>query len=122
MKLCQLPFAGFIASVLQLSGCTGMQPVELSPAEVQQHIRSGELLRTDDFAKLVMSNGDILTFRIVTIDIDKDAVTGDEDSVQIGEIVAVETREFHPTRTAGMVLLGWLIIDLADATASVADY
>lgn len=121
MKLPPLPFAGLLAAVLLPTACAGMRPVELSPSEVQRQIRSGELLSPDDHAKFVMSNGEIHEFRIVTRDIGNDAVTGDQDSVQIADIVAVETKEIGTAGKAGRAVfvyaLAILVIAVGTAVA-----
>lgn len=94
-----------------------MRPVELSPSEVQHQIRSRELLDPGDYAKFITSNGDISAFRIEKIDLENDAIIGDEDSVQIAAIVTVETTEFRPFRTMGvatsMYLVGVFLVVLA---------
>lgn len=119
MGLPPLPFASLIAAVLLLSGCASMQPVKLSPSEVQQQIRSGELLRPGDHTKFTMANGEIHEFRIVTVDVENDAVAGDKDSVQIAEIAAVEMKEVGTAgkvgRAAGVFGLAFLVIGVGAA-------
>jgi len=101
--------------------CTSLQPTEASPEEIQRLILSEGLLEPGQRVRIVTAAGAEHEFRITELDMAQGAVVGEQVSVPVVDIVAVETREVSVGRTAlltgGLVWGAGLIIAIAIAPA-----
>lgn len=87
-------------SVTFCASCTSLKPTEATPEQIQQRITHENLLQPGEQVELVTADGVVHAFRITDIDQGQGLVIGDNDSVPIGDIVAVKTREFSMGKTA----------------------
>ena len=107
--------------VLLSCACTTLRPTEASPADLQRMITQENLFKSGDRVKLVTADGRVHKFRVTQIDVDNGLVIGKQQSVQIADIIAVETREVSVGKTAALAggLFGiYLIIAILGALAA----
>lgn len=95
-KLCAL----FFCLLLTASACTTMNPVEMSPEAVQQRIVSENILVPGKRAKIVTQDGQIHKIRVNRIDKELRLIEAEGGTIDITNIVAVETRDFSFGKTA----------------------
>jgi hypothetical protein len=98
--------------VLLSCACTTLRPTEASPEELQRMITHENLLETGDRVRLVTADGAVYKFRVREIDLQNGLIIGPKDSVQIQDIVAVETRKVSIGKTAALTggLVGGLYL------------
>jgi hypothetical protein len=87
-----------MAIVCFLTGCTSLHTIELSPDDLHQQIRAGQIITTGERIRLVTSDEEQHNFLVTGID--QTAVHGEESSVPIDDIVAVKTERFSLGKTA----------------------
>jgi hypothetical protein len=105
------------------SGCTTLQPAEATPDELQRLILSEGILEPGQRVRLVTRDKAVHEFRVTVVDSEKGVVHGKDESVPIGDIVAIETREISAGRTAlltrGLVYSAGIVIAIALAPAAI---
>ena len=99
MKSVSLAFS-LLTCLLVSSACTTLQPTEASPEELQRLILSEGLLEPGQRVRLVTADETVHQFRIDEISCERGVVIGNDETVPIAEIVAVDTREASVGRTA----------------------
>ena len=99
-----------------LTGCTGLQPVELPPHELQQQIRAGELVAIGDRVLIATDDGQRHRFRITAMD--DNTISGRNERLQITTIIALESREYSGGRTAALVGSSILVYQIMAAMAA----
>jgi hypothetical protein len=105
--------APIIASIVLMMGCTTLRPLEGSPDQLQQAILCGELLEPGDRVRIVTTDGSGHEFRVTQIDADAGLVIGEDDSVPVSQIRAVERRTLSVAKTAGAVYAALVIAGAA---------
>lgn len=95
-----------IISLLLSSGCTSLHPVELSAHELQQEIKTANLVAVDDQVNIITSDGVHLSFKVT--EVTDEQIIGDKVTVQIDKVIALETIEFDLGKTAINTGLTWL--------------
>ena len=106
--------------VLYVSGCSSMQPVEMTQEELRESITAGEVFAEGKKARIFTE--DETEHRIKVRQVTDDMVIGEETAVPIEEIVAVETKQFSGGRTLllGAAYVGVMyFIALAVAPAAI---
>ncbi|HEY5624411.1 MAG TPA: hypothetical protein VIV14_11675 [Gammaproteobacteria bacterium] len=98
MKSVVLAFS--LAGILAASACTTLEPTEATPEELQRLILSEQLLEPGERVRIVTADETVHEFRIADIDVLQRLVIGDDLTVPVDEIVAVDTREVSIGRTA----------------------
>lgn len=101
-----------IGSLLALSACTTLQPIEMEPATLQEKIVSEDILQPGKRAKIVTSDGRMHRVRIRRVDGDAGTIVTHGDPVQIADVIAVETREFSLGRTALLAAGSYTVLAL----------
>jgi hypothetical protein len=105
-----------------IAGCTTLRPVEMPPDQLQHLIVSERLLGPGDRVRLVTADDTEHRFRVVAVDVEGGWIVGENESVRIADVVAVETREFSKGKTAalaGGVIATWVIILILIAPAAI---
>jgi len=98
--------------VLCLAGCTTMKPVEMPPAELHEKILAENVLPAGESVRVVTADGQIRKFRVVEVDTDERVIRGKDVSVDVDQVVAVETTEFSLGKTAALAGGSYLILGL----------
>lgn len=106
-----------LLSILIISACSSLKPVELSSLELQEQISQGEVLQIGDRVKVITEDGQRHEFRVT--EISDSAVIGNDTNIEITQIVALESRRFSGGKTAllagGTILLYQVLGALAIA-------
>jgi hypothetical protein len=99
-----------IMVIIHLIGCTSLKPIEAGPNELQDKIRHENIVNIHDWVKVHSEDGKEYQFQITAIDetyIRGDDVSrGDEVSVPIDSIVALESQEISIGKTSLLVGTG----------------
>lgn len=95
-----------------LAACSTMNPVEMSPEEVQMKITSDDILPPGKRTKIVTSDGKIWNVRVARIDADAGAIETDSGNIRIAQIVAVETRDLSIGKTALLAAGSYAVLGL----------
>jgi hypothetical protein len=82
--------------------CTSLRPVEMPPAELQRLIREKDLIKPGDRVRLVTADGAAHELRVKQVDLDRDAVTGNDEVVPLADIITVQTRKIAVGKTAAL--------------------
>jgi hypothetical protein len=91
---------------LLIAGCTSMQPIDGSPADLRLRINSGELLKTGDRVLIVTTDG--TTHRFTVKSAGAGRIDGASESIRLEQISALKKRQFSRGKTIALVggLLG----------------
>jgi len=100
------------------SACTTMNPVEMSPEAVQQKIVSENILVPGKRAKIVTQDGQIHKIRVNRIDKELRLIEAEEETINITDIVAVETRDFSIGKTALLAAGSYTVLVLLALAAA----
>jgi len=106
-----------IVIALVTSGCTTLQPIEMSPEELQQKIAEGEIIEVGDKVKVVTADGTVHKFEVSEITADR--VSGKDVELLVADIIAIETREFSGGKTAALVAGSTLVYILVGIAVAV---
>lgn len=90
-----------VCVMMQLTACTSLHSVEMSPEQLQSKIRAGEAVNTGDTVKLVTGDGQRHEFTVT--EITSTNISGANASVSIDDVIALETRKFSGGKTALLV-------------------
>ena len=100
--------------LLVSAGCTTLRPIQGSPIELRQSIRSGALLKPGD--QVSIATTDNKTHQFEVIGITAGVIEGKTESVAIDQVASVEKRQFSRGKTVALVgglvagaLLGFVI-------------
>jgi hypothetical protein len=106
-----------ILIIINLIGCSSMQPIKAQPDELQDRIRHEDLVKVFDNVKVFTEDGKEHRFRVTSIDskkivgirvtsVDGKEVLGDSVTIPVDSIVGLETEEIHYGKNvlAGSVL------------------
>ena len=85
---------------LWLPACTTLEPVEMPAEELQRMILAGEIPLAGESIKVVTADGKTLQYRVTELDAENRLIHGEEVTVPVDDVVAIETREFSMGRTA----------------------
>jgi hypothetical protein len=99
-------------AVSLIGGCTSMQPIDGSPADLRQRINSGELLKTGD--RVIIVTTDQNTHRFTVKSVGADRIDGPSESIPVEQISGLEKRQFRRGKTIALVggLLGGAVLGL----------
>ena len=103
-----LPVCSIAMLLVLAAACTAFRPVAGPPERIQRSIAADALLAPGDRVRLGTSDGNVLEFRVATVDLGRGTVTGKRDGVPIGKIVTLEKRELSWVKTG--VLIGLLTL------------
>ena len=87
-----------IIVVLVATGCTSLKSIEMSPEQLQERIVAGDVIKVGDDVRIFTEDGENHEFKVTAIS--DDQVSGSDGTVSVGDIVALETREFSGGKTA----------------------
>lgn len=116
----QCKWFAVVILTFMLPACSSVRQVELSPDELQAQIRSGGIITTGESVRIILSSGERHNF--VVSEITSELIFGEQTSIPIAEIVAVETRQFSMGRTAalaGSTLVAYQIMAAIAIAATV---
>jgi hypothetical protein len=100
-----------ILVIINLIGCTTLQPIKAQPDELQDRIRHEDLVKVFDDVKIFTEDGKEHRLRVTSIDskkivgvrvtsVDGKEVLGDSVTIPVDSIVGLETEEIHYGKTA----------------------
>ena len=114
-----------LTAALLIAGCTSMQPIDGSPADLRLHINSGELLKTGDRVLIVTT--DRKTHRFTVKSAGAGRIDGAPESIPVEQISALKKRQFSRGKTIALVggllggaALGLFIYGLAEYAGAFA--
>ena len=105
-----------LITILLVTGCTSMKPVELSPNQLHDRIAAGEVVHEGDTVRIVTADGTKYKFEITAITAER--IVGNEIEVPIADIVAIELNEYSRDKTGGLTLISFVLVMLAVVAAS----
>ena len=106
-------------TLLMVSGCTTLKPVEMPPEQLHGRISAGEIIEVGDSVKIVTTDGTVHKFKVSGITADR--ITGKNIELPIADIVAVETREFSGGKTTALAGgSAFLLYTIAAAVATAS--
>jgi hypothetical protein len=100
-----------------LAGCTTFQPVTGKPADVQQRIASGALLKRGDEVLITTQAGRLHYFKVTSVS--ASTIEGWREPISIDQIAFIQKRELDVGKTA---LAVGLTVVVAAAAVVVAAY
>ena len=92
----------FVLAAIVGAGCTSMKPVEMPPAELHEKILSENILHAGESVRVVTADGQIRKLLVIEVDTDERVIHGKDVSIDVDQVVAVETREFSLGKTAAL--------------------
>lgn len=109
-----------LLSLMLITGCTSLKPVEMHPPQLQQTITKDAIIKVGSEVKIYTSDGENHEFEVLTVS--ETHITGENISIEIKDIVALETREFSGGKTTFLVgslsvLLYYIVAAIALASA-----
>lgn len=81
-----------------LIGCTSLQLIDLSSAQVRDHIRAGQIVQLGDRISVTTEDGKTQEFKVAAVT--DSTVQGGDVKVLIDSIVSVRTKQRNRLRTA----------------------
>lgn len=119
-----------ILVIINLIGCTSLQPIKAQPAELQDRIRHEDLVKTLDNVRIFTKDGSEYLLLVTHIDAknivgvqvtssEGEKVLGDRVTVTVDSIVGLETEEVSIGETAkatggllakGVFSMGFLLV------------
>jgi hypothetical protein len=116
---------GLLTAALLMAGCTSMQPIEGSPADLRQSINSGGLIKTGD--RVMIVTWDQKQHRFTVKSVGAGLVAGPSESIPVEQIAAVEKRQFSRGKTIALVgglvggaAVGLIVYGLAEYAGAFA--
>lgn len=109
----------YLAALSFIAGCTSLRPIDGSPAELQQRIAAGDLLKTGD--RILITTSDAKTHRLTVASIDAELIQGRSESVPVAQVTNVKKRQFSRAKTTALVIgiaLAGTVIGLGAYAAS----
>lgn len=83
--------------LIVISSCASFKAVELSPADLQHQILSGDLNLNHKAVKVTTTGGNVHEF--IFDHQDQNHIYGKKDKIKITEIIALEQSEFDPWKS-----------------------
>ena len=105
-RRCGVVACSLAGLTLVLSACTSFRPAAGGSEDQRDRILAGELVAPGDRVRLTTADGQTHDFRVQTVDVERGALSGRRESVEIAAITALETRELSWIKTG--VLIGVL--------------
>lgn len=104
-----------ILVVINLIGCSTLQPIEAQPKELHDRIRHEHIVKVGDRVRIITEDAKEHQFQVTSIDANQ--ISGESVTIPIESIVALETREISIGKTTllaggtiGIVFLLFLVI------------
>ena len=110
-----------LIAIISFAGCTTLRPIEGTPAELQQRLNSGDLLKSGDRVSIVTADHKTHVFKVTAVS--TGFIEGRMQSVPVDQVVSVQKRQFSSTKTwilAGACVLAIGSIAYAAAHAAPA--
>ena len=102
-------------TVISVAGCTTLQPVAGTPADLQQRLSSGALAERGNRVLILTSDGRTHEFKVTSHS--ASTLAGEHESVPIDQVIAVQKREVSVRKTA--LAVGLTVAGVAVAAALV---
>ena len=96
--------------IIIVTGCTSMNPIELSPDQLQNRISTGELIHEGDTVRITTTEGKKHKFEVSAITDGR--IVGKGTEVPIVDITAVEIKDHSDGKSVGLSI-GAIILILA---------
>ena len=113
-----------ILVIINLIGCTSLQTIEAPPDKLHEQIRHENLVKVGDKVKIVTE--DQKEHEFVVTATNENEIRGEDITIPIDSIVAVQTREFSAGKSAllaggitATMLVVMIIIAIAIAPAAI---
>jgi hypothetical protein len=113
-----------ILVIINLIGCTSLQTIEAPPDKLHEQIRHENLLKVGDKVKIITE--DQKDYQFVVTAINQDEIRGEDVTIPIDSIAAVQTRVLSTGKTAllaggitATILVVMIIIAIAIAPAAI---
>lgn len=84
--------------IINIIGCTSLQTIEEPPDKLHEQIRHESLVKVGDKVRIVTENKK--EYQFVVTAINDDEIRGDDVTIPIDSIEAIETGEFSAGKTA----------------------
>ena len=91
-----------LAALCLIGACTSYQQAESRSGDIEQAILSGQLPLVGEQVRLATADGTVRQFRVTAVDSPRRLILGQDESVPIADIVAIETREMSMGKTAAL--------------------
>src|SRR5450755_2636822 len=88
--------------ILSCAGCTTLQPIQGTSTELQQRVKSGELLKAGDRVSIVTT--DAKTHSFAVREITAGLIVGRADKISVDQVVSLEKRQFSRAKTVALVV------------------
>jgi hypothetical protein len=95
-----------LIAIVSLAGCTTLRPIEGTPAELQQRLNSGDLLKSGDRVSIVTADYKTHVFKVTAAG--TGIIEGRRQSVPVDQVVSVQKRQFSPVKT--WILVGACVL------------
>jgi len=105
-----------LAAIVSLAGCTTLRPIEGTPAELQQRLNSGNLLKSGDRVSIVTADYKTHVFAVTAVS--AGFIEGRRQSVPVDQVVAVQKRQFSSAKT--WVLAGACVLAIGSIAYAVS--
>ena len=100
-----------ILIIINLIGCTSLQPIKAQPDELQDRVRHENLVKVFDDVRIFTEDGKEYRLRVTSSDakeivgilvtsVDGKEVLGDSVTIPVDSIIGLETEEIHYGQTA----------------------
>jgi hypothetical protein len=86
-----------LIAVISFAGCTTLRPIEGTPAELQQRLNSGDLLKSGDRVSIVTADYKTHVFMVTAVS--TGFIEGRRQSVPVDQVVSLQKRQFSPAKT-----------------------
>jgi hypothetical protein len=109
-----------ILVAINFIGCTSLQPIEAEPNELQDRIRHDNIVNVGDRVKVFTDDGKEYRFQVTAID--AETIRGDDITLLVNSIVALESRGISIGKTTlltGSVVGIAFLIAIAIAPAAI---
>ena len=101
-----------------VAGYTSLKPIELSQDQLHMEIRNNHVVEVGENIKAVTVDGKRHEFKVV--EVTATSLVGETESIEIDDIVALETRQFSGGKTALLVGGMYAVYGLLAAVAAIA--
>jgi hypothetical protein len=110
--------------IINLIGCTSLQTIEAPPDKLHEQLKHEHLVKVGDKVRIITE--DKKEHQFVVTAITEDEIRGEDVTIPIDSIIALETRKFSTGKTAllaggitGTMLVIMIIIAVAVAPAAI---
>ena len=105
-----------LIAVISFAGCTTLRPIEGTPAELQQRLNSGNLLKSGDRVSIVTADYKTQVFKVTAVS--ASSIEGRTQKVPVDQVVSVQKRQFSPAKT--LVLAGACVLVIGSIAYAIS--